>query len=304
MKQQLAAAESSKFIMKWPTFIGIAGMHLGLIFAPSTFNWPAFAVFLFLNWVTLGLGVTLGYHRLLSHRSFKATKGLEHFLSLCGALAAQGGPMKWVSTHRVHHAFSDRPQDPHSPRRGFWWAHMGWLFAYDEILDHPTDHWRYAPEIAADPVHRFISDRNILLQIALGLILFMLGGWPFVVWGIFVRIVFCWHCTWFVNSICHIWGYQNYDTGEDSKNNPWLALLTYGDGWHNNHHAYPTSAAHGLRWWEFDIGYWTIRLFTRLGLSGPAKMPQGNPTKLPKAHSLQETEAAYSGLTVFANETV
>lgn len=282
MRVRKSPADATVFQLKWPTLIGIVAMHLGLLFAPMTFTGPAFALFLFLGWVTLGLGVTIGYHRLLSHRSFQATKGLEHFLSLCGALAAQGGPMKWVATHRVHHAFSDRPQDPHSPTRGFWWAHMGWLFAYDEVLDHPTEHWRYVPEIAADPVHRFISEKNILLQLGLGLILLLWGGWPFVVWGVFVRIVFCWHCTWLVNSACHLWGYRNYETGEASRNNPWLALLTYGDGWHNNHHAYPTSAAHGLRGWEFDVGYLTIRLFSRLGLAGAVKLPQGNPTLLPR----------------------
>ena len=287
--------EFPQFILKWPTLVGITAMHLGLIFAPMTFSWPAFTVFLVLGWVTLGLGVTLGYHRLLTHRSFKAAKGLEYFLSLCGALAAQGGPMKWDATHRMHHAFSDRPQDPHSPTRGFWWAHMGWLLAYDEILDHPTEHWRYAPEIANDPVHRFISQKNLILQVALGSLLFLWGGWSFVIWGIFVRIVFNWHCTWLVNSVCHIWGYQNYETGERSRNNPFLALLTYGDGWHNNHHAYPTSAAHGLRWWEFDTTYLTIRCFAIVGLVGKVVLPRGNPTKLPPLKSLlqmQESDQA------------
>ena len=270
-----------KFILKWPTLIGITSMHLGLLFAPMTFTWQAFGVFLVLSWVTLGLGVTLGYHRLLTHRSFKTAKGLEYSLSLCGALAAQGGPMKWVATHRVHHAFSDRPQDPHSPTRGFWWAHIGWLLTYDELLDHPTDHWRYVPDIANDRVHRFISQKNIILQFLLGFLLFFWGGWSFVIWGIFVRIVFTWHCAWFVNSACHLWGYRNYETGEGSRNNVWLALLTYGDGWHNNHHAYPTSAAHGLRWWELDLTYLTIRLFARLGLAEKVQLPNGNPMTPP-----------------------
>ena len=271
------------FILKWPTLIGILFMHLGLIFAPMTFNWRAFWVFVVLNWVTIGLGITLGYHRLLAHRSFRTPKWFEYFLSLCGALAAQGGPMKWVATHRVHHAFSDRPQDPHSPTRGFWWAHMGWLLAYDEVLDHPTEHWRYAPEIASDPVHRFISRTNILLQVAMGLLLLLLGGWPFVIWGSFVRIVFGWHCTWLVNSAGHIWGYRTYETGEGSTNNAWVALLTYGDGWHNNHHAYPTSAAHGLRWWELDLTRLTLRLFALLKLAENVRLPCGTPAKLPSA---------------------
>lgn len=274
---------SKKNSLKWPTLIGILAVHAGLIWAPSTFNWSAFWVFIALDWVTIGLGITLGYHRLLTHRSFKTPKWLEYVFTVCGALAAQGGPVKWVATHRVHHAFSDRPQDPHSPTRGFWWAHMGWLFAYDEVLDHPTRHWRYAPELGRDPVHRFIGRTNILQQVVLGLLLFSAGGWPFVVWGSFVRIVVGWHCTWAVNSVTHLWGYRAYDTGERSTNNLWVALLTYGDGWHNNHHAYPASAAHGLRWWELDLTYLTIRMFAGLRLAEEIRLPRGNPSKLPPA---------------------
>lgn len=272
-----------RITLKCPTLWGIGLMHVGLVFAPATFSWPAFWVLVGLHWLTVGLGVTLGYHRLLTHRSFKAPKWLEHFLAVCGALAAQGGPMKWVATHRVHHAFSDRPQDPHSPNRGFWWAHLFWLLAYDEVLDHPTQHWRYAPELAADPVHRFISRTNGLQQVLLGLLLLACGGWPLVVWGVFVRIVVGWHCTWLVNSATHLWGYRAYETGERSRNNGWVALLTYGEGWHNNHHAYPTSAAHGLRWWELDLTYLTIRLLGLAGLAGEIRLPRGTPSRLPLA---------------------
>lgn len=271
------------FKLKWPTLIGILAVHAGLIWAPMTFSWRAFWIFIALNWITIGLGITLGYHRLLTHRSFKTPKWLEYVFADCGALAAQGGPIKWVATHRVHHAFSDRPQDPHSPTRGFWWAHMGWLLAYDEVLDHPTKHWRYAPELGRDPVHRFIGKTNILQQVVLGLLLFAAGGWPFVVWGSFVRIVFGWHCTWAVNSACHLWGYRTYETGERSTNNLWVALLTYGDGWHNNHHAYPISAAHGLRWWELDLTHLTLRIFAGLRLAEDIHLPRGNPSKLPPA---------------------
>ena len=272
-----------RLAIKWPTLWGIGLMHLGLIFAPTTFSWPAFWIFVGLHWITVGLGITLGYHRLLTHRSFKAPKWLEYFLTMCGALAAQSGPMKWVATHRIHHAFADRAQDPHSPNRGFWWAHLFWLLAYDDVLDHPTKHWRYAPEIANDPVHRFISKTNVLQQVILGLLLLAWGGWPFVIWGVFVRIVFAWHCTWLVNSAAHIWGYRTYETGEASRNNWWVALLTYGEGWHNNHHAYPTSAAHGLRWWELDLTHLTIRLLALVKLAEDIHLPRGNPAKLPPA---------------------
>jgi stearoyl-CoA desaturase (delta-9 desaturase) len=276
-----------KLRMKWDILLGIAVVHVGAMFAPVTFNWPAFWVFVGLQWITGGLGICLGFHRLLTHRSAKTPKWLEYTLALCGSLALQGGPIKWVATHRVHHAFSDRPQDPHSPNRGFWWAHMLWLFAYDEVLDHPTKYWRYAPELARDRVYQLLNKTHVLPNVILGLALFAWGGWPFVVWGVFARTVFVYHCTWLVNSAAHIWGYQSYDTNEGSRNNWLVGLLTYGEGWHNNHHAYPSSAAHGLRWWEFDATYLTIRLLALIGLAEEIRLPRGNPAKLPALNPLQ-----------------
>jgi stearoyl-CoA desaturase (delta-9 desaturase) len=284
-----------KLRMKWDILLGIAVLHLGLLFAPATFNWPAFWVFFTLQWITGGLGICLCYHRLLAHRSFEAPKWLEYVLTLCGSLALQGGPIKWTATHRVHHAFSDRPQDPHSPTRGFWWAHMLWLFAYDEVLDHPTKHWRYAPELARDPVHQFLNRTHVLHTLILGLILLALGGWSFVVWGICVRAVFVYHCTWLVNSAAHIWGYRTYETNEGSTNNWLVAVLTYGEGWHNNHHAYLHSAAHGLRWWETDLTYITIKLLALLKLARRIRLPRGNPAKLPP---LQPPSTPRSAVTI------
>ncbi len=269
-----------KLTIKWPTLLVILLLHVGLVFAPMTFSWSAFAVFVALQWVTAALGITLGYHRLLTHRSFQAPKWLEYGLTLCGSLALQNGPIKWVATHRVHHAYTDRLQDPHSPTRGFWWAHVFWLFAYDEMLDEPARYQRFVPELFRDPVHRFISRTDVWQQLILALILFAAGGWPFVVWGTVVRIVVVYHATWLVNSAAHVWGYRTYETGEGSRNNWWVALLTYGEGWHNNHHAYPTSAAHGLRWWELDVTYLTIRLLTLVKLAKHVRLPRGNPAKL------------------------
>ncbi len=275
---RISVAQSLK--TKWGIILGVAFFHAGVLFAPQTFTWKAFWVFLVLQWVTGGLGVTLGFHRLLTHRSFRVPKWLEYFFTLCGSIAFQGGPLKWVATHRVHHAFSDRPQDPHSPNRGFWWSHMLWLFAYDEVLDHPTKHFKYVPELARDKVHLFIQKTQSMQFVVLSLFLFALGGWPYVIWGMFVRTVFVYHCTWFVNSAAHMWGYQSFDTNEGSRNNWWVALLTYGEGWHNNHHAYPYSAAHGLRWWEIDLTYLTIRLLALFGLADNIRLPRGNPAKV------------------------
>ena len=271
---------------KWEIVAGIVIIHLGALAAPLTFTWSAFWVFFVLQFVTGLLGITLCYHRLLTHRSFHVPKWLEYALTVCGSLALQGGPIKWVSTHRVHHAFSDRPQDPHSPQRGFWWAHMLWLFAYDEILDHPTKFHRYAPELARDRVHLFLEKTHVLHTFLLGGALFAIGGWSWLVWGLFVRATFVYHITWLVNSASHLWGYQTYDTNEGSRNNWWVALLSYGEGWHNNHHAYLHSAAHGLRWWEFDLTYLTIRTLAWMGLASRIRLPQGSPARLPDPQPL------------------
>ncbi len=268
---------------KWEIAVGIAVIHAGALLAPFTFTWSAFWVFFILQFVTGLLGITLCFHRLLAHRSFQVPKWLEYSLAMCGGLALQGGPIKWVATHRVHHAFSDRPQDPHSPTRGFWWAHILWLFAYDETLDHDTKFYRYAPELARDNVYLFLEKTFVLQTVLLGILLFALGGLPWLVWGLFFRTTFVYHTTWLVNSAAHLWGDQNYDTNEGSRNNWWVALLSYGEGWHNNHHAYLHSAAHGLRWWEVDITFLTIRLLEWAGLASRIRLPQGNPAKLPAA---------------------
>ena len=271
-----------KLRLNWGVLIGIILLHVGAVWAPFTFSWKAFWVFVTLQCLTGWFGITLCYHRMLTHRSFQTPKWLEYFLTYCGALAMQGGPVHWVATHRIHHAFSDRPQDPHSPKRSFWWAHMLWLFVYDDVLNHPTKYFRYAPELARDPVHQFLNRTFVLQNVLLGAVLFALGGLSFVVWGIFVRTIFVYHCTWLVNSAAHLWGYQSYQTNEGSRNNWWVAFLTYGEGWHNNHHAYPYSAAHGLRWWEVDLTYFTIRLLALVGLAENIRLPRGNPAQLPR----------------------
>ena len=260
--------------------IGIALIHVGALFAPFTFSWSAFRVFLLLQWLTGGLGICLCFHRLLTHRSFRIPRWLEYGLALLGTLALQGGPIKWVATHRVHHAFSDRPQDPHSPNRGFWWAHMLWLFAKDEMLDDPKKYPRFASDLARDPIYQFLEKTHSIQNLLLGVLLYALGGWPFVVWGVFFRLVFVYHTTWLVNSAAHIWGYQSFQTNERSRNNWWVALLSYGEGWHNNHHAYPYAAVHGLRWWEIDLTYFTIRLLGARGLAHEIRLPRGNPARL------------------------
>ena len=266
---------------RWSTIAVIGLIHAGALLAPFTFTWGALAVFMTLQFITGLLGVTLCYHRLLAHRSFQVPKGVEYVLAFCGSLALQSGPIKWVATHRVHHAFSDRPQDPHSPRRGFWWAHMLWLFATDDVLDDPAKFSRYAPELAKDRIYRIMEATTPWHTVLLGAALWAVGGLPWLVWGMFLRLTFVYHVTWLVNSAGHLWGYQSYETNEGSRNNWWVALLSYGEGWHNNHHAYLHSAAHGLHWWEVDATYLVIRMLGWLGLARRIRLPQGNPAKLP-----------------------
>ena len=178
-----------------------------VIVFPSNFSWTAVGVALLLYWVTGGLGVTLGFHRLITHRSFQSPKWLEYFLALCGTLACQGGPIEWVGTHRIHHLHSDTPEDPHDSNKGFWWSHIGWLIFHSPAHAQIP---RFTKDIAEDRVYQFLQKYFIPIQLFLGLFLLMLGGWSFVVWGIFARIVWVYHCTWLVNSATHKFGYRTY----------------------------------------------------------------------------------------------
>ena len=280
MYAQVRTSTAFNLEKKWDIALAILAIHLGAILAFWTFSWQGFWTFMALQLIT-GMGVTLGFHRLLAHRSFQVPKWLEYLITICGTLSLQGGTLKWVATHRVHHAYSDRPGDPHSPNRGFWWAHMFWLFAYDEIIDEKSEYVRFVPDLASDPVHQMIHKTHVLQTFLLGAILLAVGGISVMVWGMFVRLVFVYHITWLVNSAAHIWGYQTYDTNEGSTNNWWVGVLSYGEGWHNNHHAFLHSAAHGLRWWEVDATYFAIRLLGWLGLAKRILLPQGNPARLP-----------------------
>jgi stearoyl-CoA desaturase (delta-9 desaturase) len=207
----------------------------------------------------------LGYHRLLTHRSFKAPKWLEYMLTVFGGMAIQDDAPKWVATHRIHHQFTETDQDPHSTRPGFWWAHIEWILrgtANDH--DHETLK-RYVPDLLKDKFHTVLARFYYVPLVVSGVILFLVGGWSMVLWGVFARVVFGGHSTWLVNSATHFWGERRFETKDDSTNNWAIALLTFGEGWHNNHHAQPTSARHGLRWYEFDMNWLTIRLFEKFG---------------------------------------
>jgi len=267
----MSFATTNKLTPDWSIIIYLGIIHLVALLGlfPSNFSWGAVGVALLLYCITGCLGITIGWHRLATHRSFKVPKWLEYFLVFCGTLACEGGPIEWVGSHRIHHKYSDQPQDPHDSNKGFWWSHMGWMFYQVRDKDEVP---RYTKDIADDPVYQFFQKYFIPIQVVLGLLLFYLGGVSFVVWGVFVRLVLVFHSTWFVNSATHKFGYKTHESNDNSRNCWWVALLTFGEGWHNNHHAFQYSARHGLQWWEIDISWMIIRLLQILGLATDVKL--------------------------------
>ena len=247
-------------------FTLIHGMAL-FAFFPFAFSWSAVAVMLVLYWVTASLGICLGYHRFLTHRGFTTPKWVAYTIVFFGTLACQNGPIKWVGQHRMHHAGSDTVDDPHSAEKGFWWSHITWmLFTHSKFDDKKTLN-DYTKDFSNDKYYQFLDKYFIHIQVVFGLILLAIGGLPWVIWGIFVRLVVVYHSTWFVNSAAHTFGYVTFPLKDDLATNCWwVGLLAWGEGWHNNHHAYPRMAKHGHKWWEFDITWQAIRLMRATGL--------------------------------------
>ena len=253
--------------LNWPTATVLTLLHVGVLAAPFFFNWRALAVAVFLYWMTTGLGISMGYHRLHTHRSYFVPRLVEYFFALCGTLTLEGGPIFWVAVHRIHHSRSDQPGDPHSPRDGAFWAHVGWILLGEANHNHTRALMKYTPDLAKHRFYVWLNNYHWIPLAALTLLLAALGGLPFVLWGICARVVFGLHATWLVNSATHMWGARRFDTEDDSRNSWWVALLTFGEGWHNNHHAHPTSARHGLAWYELDISWIQIRLLKALGVA-------------------------------------
>jgi len=245
----------------------------GLCFlAPATFSWSMVGLFAVSYFVTGCLGITLSYHRQLSHRSFQTPKWLEYLLAYCGVLAVQGDPIEWVSCHRYHHLHTDTPLDPHSTYEGFWWSHMGWLMDHKATRERVYD-MSNAGDLKKQWFYNFIEKTYSWHVVASAVAFYLLGGLPALVWGFAVRAVWVYHVTWFVNSACHCWGSQKYDTGDLSMNNWWVGILAWGEGWHNNHHAFEFSARHGLEWWQLDVTWMCIRAMQLVGLAKNVKLP-------------------------------
>jgi stearoyl-CoA desaturase (delta-9 desaturase) len=255
----------------WTVLGWMVAMHAGCLFAPFYFTWQALAVTLVLYWLTASVGVCLGYHRYLAHRSFKLKSPAEFFVLLCGTVSGEGSPLTWAATHRLHHQRSDHDGDPHSPLHGKIWSHLTWIFLRHSKQEHQLLIDRYAPDLAARPMMQFFEKAFGPLLFIVGGILFLIGGLPMLLWGLCVRMVIAYHSTWFVNSATHLWGYRNYETTDESRNLWWVALLAFGEGWHNNHHAHPSVAPAGHRWWEFDATWQVIKFLRFAGLATDVK---------------------------------
>ena len=255
----------------WVTLVWMTLMHAGCLAAPFFFTWSALGACIFLHWLTCSVGICLGYHRYLSHRSMKLSKPAEFFVMLCGTMAGEGTPLRWSATHRLHHARSDRKGDPHSPFDGKWWSHILWLFVRRTPAQDRTLYRQFTPDLVDRPMVWFFERTFGMWLVVVGVTLFAIGGLPMLLWGLCVRMTFAYHSTWFVNSATHLWGYRNYGTRDKSRNLWWVALVAYGEGWHNNHHAYPRLARAGHRWWEIDMTWWMIKLLKVTGQATDVK---------------------------------
>lgn len=275
--------------------VGVVGVHLLalLAFMPWLFSWTGVALAVMGLYVYGTLGINLCYHRLLTHQGFVVPRWLEHTFATLGVCCLQDTPARWVAIHRLHHKYSDEQMDPHSPLVNFFWGHMGWIMIDNREVGTVMTYERLARDLLRDPFYMRMERGLNWLWVYLGHgALYVLAGagagWlmtgtavgalqfglSLLVWGVFVRTVAVWHITWSVNSLTHIWGYQNYETGENSRNNWFVALVSNGEGWHNNHHADQRAAAHGHKWWEFDVTWLTIKVLARLGIAKEVVPPR------------------------------
>jgi stearoyl-CoA desaturase (delta-9 desaturase) len=276
--------------INWVTAFFMAVFHIGAVAALFFFSWKLLLLLIVINWVSGSLGIGMGYHRLLTHRGYKTPKWVEYFLTLCGTLALEGGPIFWVATHRIHHQLTDVPGDPHSPIDGKWWSHMGWILSGRSMHHDTTTLAHYVPDLAKDRFHVWITKYHYIPLTVLGLILLAIGGWKWVLWGIFLRVVVGLHSTWAVNSATHMWGSRRFATKDLSTNNWLVAMFTFGEGWHNNHHAHPTSARHGLRWYELDLNWYGIWILKKLGLAKEIRIAKADQA-LPSAPLITPVKA-------------
>ncbi|CAN1235677.1 Palmitoyl-monogalactosyldiacylglycerol delta-7 desaturase, chloroplastic [Linum perenne] len=251
----------------------ISSMHLLALMAPFCFSWSAVLVMVLLVHITGLLGINLSYHRNLSHKSFKfSPKWLEYLFAYFAAHALQGDPLTWVSNHRFHHRHTDTERDPHSAVLGFWHSHMGWIFD-SALVKEKCGKRNNVEDLKSQAFYRWLRNTYVLHPLGLAILLYALGGFPYIVWGMGVRVVASHHFTWLVNSASHIWGTRSWNTNDLSKNNWWVSIVAFGEGWHNNHHAFQYSARQGLEWWQIDITWYIVKFLEAMGLAHEVKLP-------------------------------
>ena len=278
----------------WHIVFVLVMLHLIslLAFVPWFFTWSGLVLAILGHFVFGMFGITIGYHRLLTHRGFSCPKWFEHLLATLGMCNLQDSPARWVAIHRLHHRHSDQQADTHSPLVSFLWGHVGWVVYRNKDTDRTIRYAKWVPDLLRDPYYRRLERNNAwffifwihaMLIVAAGAVVgYVIGGGSealryaasWAVWAVAVRTVFVLHGTWSVNSLTHLFGYRNYETRDQSTNNWFVALIAHGEGWHNNHHADPRSAAHGHRWWEFDMSWGVIRLLEVIGLAKNVVRPR------------------------------
>jgi fatty-acid desaturase len=305
----------------WLYASGIVVCHLValLAFIPWFYSKTGVVLAILGLYVFGTLGINLCYHRLLTHRGLVCPKWLEHFFAILGVCCLQDTPARWVAIHRQHHQHADQQPDPHSPWVNFFWGHVGWVLIENDDLARRSAFERYAKDILRDNFYKRLERNGLwitvvvtswaLFFVAGAVVELLMGGSTInavqfgaslLIWGVFVRTVLVWHITWSVNSVAHLWGYRNYETDEDSRNNVFVGLIGAGEGWHNNHHAHPRSARHGHRRWELDLTWAIIRLLMALGLAKKVIIPShldGRPSTAQRPTvSFAVTPADNSGL--------
>ena len=281
MKNSLLAwVDSSRYQadkpgIDWLRILPFIGLHLAcLAVIWAGVSTAAVIAFLF-SYLIRMFAITAFYHRYFSHRAFKTSRTLQFVFALIGAASTQRGPLWWAAHHRQHHRCADQDSDPHAPHHGFLWSHMGWFLSREHFA---TDYERI-PDLAKYPELRWLDRYALLVPVAYATLWFVLGvvlsrvapgletsGWQMLIWGYFISTVVLIHATLTINSLAHIWGKRRYATRDDSRNNFWLALLTLGEGWHNNHHHYPGSARQGFYWWEIDLSFYALKVMSWFGL--------------------------------------
>ncbi len=265
------AADTDLDRPQWAKSIPFLAVHLVAIatpfVVPPTWRLAGLALAVYASFM---FGITAGYHRYFSHRAFRTGRVFQFVLALLGTLSVQKGVLWWAGHHRDHHRYSDGEKDVHSPvQQGFWWSHVGWILAARYDRSRPER----VKDLARYPELLWLDRYALVPPVAFAAVLFLLGGLPALLWGFFVPVTVCWHVTFSINSVAHVLGSRRYATADDSRNNPLLALLTFGEGWHNNHHFYPSTANQGWFWWELDVSYLVLRALAVVGVVRDLRTP-------------------------------